>query len=138
MTLTYCPVGRFYSDNWAEDAILSTKHGGVPLTHTIEKNKAASKKQIKNHDLTQQGTLQPPISNRQNQGMEPSGSACAGTGLSHCADKIASLGIPLHSLGGSEQSQELWQRGNVSTCKCDITAENCLFACTWRQACCSR
>lgn len=43
-----CPVWRFYSHNWAEDAIFSSNNGGVPLTHRIEKNKTvALKKQTK-------------------------------------------------------------------------------------------
>lgn len=49
--------------------------------------------------------LQSPISNRENQMTKLSGSASTGTGLSHYTNKIASLGIPLHSLGCSEQSQ---------------------------------
>lgn len=49
--------------------------------------------------------LQPPLSNRENQITKLSRSACTGTGLSHYTNKTASLGIPPHSLGCSEQSQ---------------------------------
>lgn len=49
--------------------------------------------------------LQPPLSNREKQMTKLSGSACTGTGLSHYTNKTASLGIPLHSLGCSEQAR---------------------------------
>lgn len=48
---------------------------------------------------------QPPMSNREKQMTKLSRSDCSGTGLSPYSNKIASLGIPLHSLGRGEQSQ---------------------------------
>lgn len=58
-----------------------------------------------------------PISNRENQMTKLSRSACTGTGLSHYSTKIASLGIPLHSLGCWEQSQQDKYSHQEATCQ---------------------
>lgn len=93
----------------------------------------------KNKDnLPQEEMLQPPLSNRENQMTKLSRSAGTRTGLSRYTNKIASLGILLHSLGRSEQSRRHKYSQRVSARKCDIVLENCLLARTWRQSCCSR
>lgn len=58
-------------------------------------------------------------------------SACTRTGLSHYTTKIASLGILLHSLGRSEQSQ--WDKYSHREATCQLVSVTSF----WRIACSS-